>query len=179
VQIYKRMFNLTQEQFNAEMFDACRHFVNWDFDRVWKESRPYACKNMTALTPLGDGWMRVAASNCPENYGFNAVPIPVPAVGKTVTVDFRGEAGAEGFSAVNTDKAGWRYGFVAVGKDGKSVYGDMMSDPSATVSYTADRELSHLYLVVMGAPQEHWPNPFGRGRNPQPVAQWPYSIRIR
>ena len=96
-----------------------------------------------------------------------------------MTVDFRGEAGAEGFSAVNTDKAGWRYGFVAVGKDGMSVYGDMMSDPSATVSYMADRELSHLYLVVMGAPQEHWPNPFGWGRDPQPVAQWPYSIRIR
>ena len=179
VQIYKRMFNLSQEQFNAEMFDACRHFVNWDFDRVWKESRPYACKNVTALMPLGDGWMRVAASNCPENYGFNAVPMPVPAVGQTVTVDFRGEAGAEGFAAVKTDKAGWRYGFVAVGKDGKSVYGDMHSDASGTVSYTADRELGHLYLVVMGAPSEHWPNPFGRGRDPEPVAQWPYSIRIR
>jgi len=180
---YKRMYGMDQKAFNDEMFDACRHFVNWDFDRVWKESRPYANKNVTSLTPLSDGWMRVAASNCPENYGFNAVAMPVPANGETVTVDFRGEAGIDGYNAVNTDKAGWRYGFVAVGKDGKSVYGPMNSEKSATIAYTADRDLSYLWLVVMGAPTEHWMNPSPwdtpRGERPKPDAQWPYSIKIR
>ena len=182
VETYKRVYGLDQQAFNDEMFDACRHFVNWDFERVWAESRPYACKNVTALTPLGDGWLRVAASNCPENYGFNAIPMPVPAVGESVTVDFRGEAGAEGFAAVRTDKAGWRYGFVTVGTDGKSSYGEMKADAAGSVSYTADKPLSHLYLVVMGAPTEHWKNPFAWGRRRaevEPDAQWPYSIRIR
>jgi hypothetical protein len=54
----------------------------------------------------------------------------------------------------------------------------MHSEVNGTVSYTADKELTHLYLVVMGAPAEHWPNPFGWGRKPEPAAQWPYSIRI-
>lgn len=31
VMTYKRMTGLTQEQFCDEIFDACRHFINWDF----------------------------------------------------------------------------------------------------------------------------------------------------
>ena len=104
-------------------------------------------------------------------------------IGETVTVDFRGEAGSEGYNAVRTDKAGWRYGFVAVGKDGKSVYGPVHRETTGTLSYTADSGLAHLWLVVMGAPEEHWanPSPWGRrrGDEPEAVAQWPYSIRIR
>lgn len=30
VMTYKRMTGLTQEQFCDEIFDACRHFINWD-----------------------------------------------------------------------------------------------------------------------------------------------------
>lgn len=177
---YKRLTGIDQKEFNDEMFDACRHFINWDFERVWKESRPYANKNSTDMTPLPDGWMRVSASNCPENYGFNA--IAMPARPGRVTVDFRGEAGAEGFAAVNTDKAGWRYGFVCIGADGKSTYGQMYDTPEGKVSYDVPEGTQYLWFVVMGAPQEHWENPSPwrrRGEKPQPVAQWPYSIRIR
>ena len=174
---YKEMFGLSQEEFNDEMFDACRHFVNWDFDRVWEESRPYANRNHTAFEPTADGRLRVAGSNCPENYGFNAVPVPVPAGGGTVTVDFRGEAGAEGYTAVKTDKAGWRYGFVAVGADGKSVYGPAYSAVQGKVSYDAPADLQYLWFVVMGAPAEYWQSEFTE-RGPAPDAQWPYSIKI-
>ena len=179
---YKRMAGLDQKSFNDEMFDACRHFVNWDFDRVWKESRPYANKNVTALTPLSDGWMRVAASNCPENYGFNAIPMPVPANGGKVTVDFRGEAGIEGFSSTDVDRAGYRYGFVCVGADGRSTYGTMNSDRTGSVSYDVPAGAQYLWFVVMGAPTEHKLQVWGRrsrDAKPEPEAQFPYSIKIR
>ena len=48
---YKRMAGLDQKQFCDEMFDAYRHFINWDFPRVWKETRPYANK-YTTIRPI-------------------------------------------------------------------------------------------------------------------------------
>lgn len=180
---YKRMAGLDQKAFNDEMFDGCRHFVNWDFERVWNESRPYANKNVTALTPLTDGWMRVAASNCPENYGFNAIPMPISANGGKVTVDFRAEPGCEGFSQTKLDNAGYRYGFMCVGADGKSSYGPIYSEKTATISYDVPAGSQYLWLVVMGAPNEH-PAPAGWGRRnrdekPEADPQFPYSIKIK
>jgi len=179
---YKRMNNLDQKAFNDEMFDACRHFINWDFERVWKESRPYANKNVTALTPLADGWMRVAASNCPESYGFNAIPVPVPANGGKASVAFRAEPGYEGFSSTAVDKAGYRYGFVCVGADGKATYGTMYSDPQGTVSYDVPAGAQYLWFVVMGAPTEHRVQSWGyrsRDSKPEPEPQFPYSVKFQ
>lgn len=173
---YKRQAGLTQEQFCDEMFDACRHFINWDFPRVWKETRRYANKYATKLTPQADGWYEVAPENCPENYGFNAIPLAVPQPGEKVEVEFKGEAGSEGFHKVYADKAGWRYGFVAVTSDGKSIYGDIDNDKEKSINFTASKSntLSHLWLIVMGAPTEHWMNPDPGEKD----AQWPYRIKV-
>lgn len=158
---YKRHFGLSQEQFNDEMWNTVCHFVNWDYERVWEESRPYANKNVTKLEPAGEGWQRVSKDNCPEDYGFNAIPVELPHRGETVSIEFRGEAGT----------GGWRYGFLAIGADGHSIYCPMHKSATGTVSYTApeDQDLEHLWFVVMGAPSEHIMNS---------PAQWPYSIRI-
>lgn len=173
---YKRMNGLDQKEFCDEMFDACRHFINWDFPRVWKETRPYANKYTCKLEAAPDGWHRVAPENCPENYGFNAIPLSIPQPGKSVEVEFRGEAGKEGYNAVNSSKAGWRYGFVAVTQEGKSIYGETESDAEGRISYTVPEgtPLAYLWLVVMGAPTEHWMNPEPEGKD----AKWPYRIKI-
>lgn len=173
---YKRMAGLDQKQFCDEMFDAYRHFINWDFPRVWKETRPYANKYTTSLTTLSDGWYGIAPDNCPENYGFNAIPLALPERGKKVKVEFCGEAGKEGYNAIHTDKADWRYGFVAITEDGKSIYGDVSDNSGKSIIFTAPKvnNLTHLWLVVMGAPTEHWMNP-----NPEEKdAQWPYRIKV-
>ena len=173
---YKRMAGLDQKQFCDEMFDAYRHFINWDFPRVWKETRPYTNKFTTSLTTLSDGWYGIAPANCPENYGFNAIPLALPEQGKKVKVEFCGEAGKEGYNAIHTDKADWRYGFVAITEDGKSIYGDVSDNSGKSIIFTAPKvnNLTHLWLVVMGAPTEHWMNP-----NPEEKdAQWPYRIKV-
>ena len=171
VMTYKRHFNMSQKQFNDEMWNACCHFVNWDYERIWAESRPYANKNVTKLEPAGEGWQRVSKDNCPEDYGFNAIPVEVPQRGKTVNIDFRGEAGLDGFNDEHKELSGWRYGFLAVGEDGHSIYCPMYSAASGTATFTApvDQNLQYLWFVVMGAPSEHMMNS---------PAQWPYSIRI-
>ena len=93
---YKRLAALNQKQFCDEMFDTYRHFINWDFPRVWKETRPYTNKYTSQLIAQPDGWYGIAPENCPENYGFNAISLAVPQPGEKVKVDFCGEAGKEG-----------------------------------------------------------------------------------
>lgn len=67
--------------------------------------------------------------NCPENYGFNAIPLRVPEPGTKVELQFEGLNGKQGgYVSVHPEKAGWRYGFVAVNADGKSIYGEMSAD---------------------------------------------------
>ena len=173
---YKRLAALNQKQFCDEMFDIYRHFINWDFPRVWKETRPYANKYTSQLIAQPDGWYGIAPENCPENYGFNAIPLAVPQPGEKVKVEFCGEAGKEGYTAIHTDKAGWRYGFVAVTAEGKSIYGEMGDNSGKSIIFTApkDQTLTYLWLVVMGAPTEHWMNPTPGEKD----AQWPYHIRV-
>ncbi|MDE5881936.1 MAG: hypothetical protein K2H60_09415 [Muribaculaceae bacterium] len=178
VQTYKRLAQLDQEQFNDEMWENYARLVNFDIDRVRSYTRNLTSGWSTALVDLGDGWKRVAKSNAPENYGFNVIEVGTPEVGSTVTVDFRGEAGADGYVTRNKDCAGWRYGFVAVDKDDKVNYGDMQRDAEGSVSYTVPEGpgLKKLWFVVMGAPTRHWSNT--DSGNPADDAQWPYSIKI-
>ncbi len=98
-------------------------------------------------------------------------------------MDFKGVAGSAGFNAVKTDKAGWRYGFVAYQKNGKRVYSEVGKDANGSLQFKVPKDTEFLWLTVMGAPTEHWPIP-GRPRNPTPNAapvleeQWPYQIKL-
>lgn len=177
VMTYKRLTGLSQTQFCDEMFDACRHFINWDFDRVWKETRPYANRNVCKLIEQQSGWYRIAPENCPENYGYNVIPLSVPEAGETVKVEFRGERSGKDYHFSQVDKAGWRYGFVGVTREGKSIYGQMSRDEKGTLSFATPQKqkLAYLWLVVMGAPAVHWINPESPARD----AQWPYQIKLK
>lgn len=175
---YKRMHEMTQEQFNDEMMDAYLHLVNLDYDRVYDITRQWANSFAPFKANLKDddnGWLRVVKEVCPENYGFNAIKLEVPETNRTVTVDFKGLPDATGYNLVHADKAGWRYGFVGVTADGKSVLGTVGRDAEGQVSFTTptDAKLSCLWLVVMGAPTEHWMNSLTESD-----AQWPYKIKV-
>ncbi len=178
VMTYKRLTGMSQKDFNDEMWHNYARLINWDIDRIRENARPYANQWNTKLVDAGGGWQRVAPENAPENYGFNAIEIPIPEQGKTVTVDFRGEAGRKGYFTKNKAKAGWRYGTVAVDADGNTYYGEMLSDAKGSLTYTTPegKQITNLWLVVMGAPTEHWQNIDG-DENPGD-AQWPYSIKI-
>lgn len=178
---YKQMFNLTQEQFNDEMFDASRRIVNLDFTHAFDVTRKHAGQMTTKLgAPDAEGWQMITPENCPENYGFNAIPLNLPEAGTTVSVDFKGQAGTKGFNAVNTDKAGWRYGFIATDKEGKCTYSEMGKENIGKLSYQVPEGTEQLWLVVMGAPTEYWRTPerWGNEGEDKESAQWPYSIKL-
>lgn len=109
--------------------------------------------------------IQVPAEVCPENYGFNVIPLMVPEPGTKVELQFEGLKGSqEGYVSVHPEKAGWRYGFVAVKADGKSLYGEMSAKQKGKLTFKVpeNEKLVYLWLVVMGAPEEHWMNPSPR-----------------
>lgn len=180
VATYKRMNSLTQEQFNDEMFDASRRFITWDLKRVEAVSHQYANQHYCKLDSIGEGWYRIAAENCPQNYGYNGIKLNVPAAGTQVVVDFKGIAGAEGFNAVKTELKGWRYGFLASLKDGSRVYGDIYRDTEGKAAFEVPENTEYLWFVVCGAPAEHWSIVMRWGRNKEetPEEMWPYQIKL-
>jgi len=180
VMTYKRLNSLTQEQFNDEMFDASRRFITWDMKRIEEVAKPYANQHHCILNDIGDGWYRIPPSHCPQNYGYNGIKLKVPAVGTRVVLNFKGLAGAEGYNAVKTDKAGWRYGFLASLKDGSRVYGEACKDAAGTATFNVPENTAYLWLVVSGAPTEHWPVEM-RGRTKPGdnlEEQWAYRIKL-
>ena len=114
------MNSLSQEQFNDEIFDANRRFITWDMKRIENVAKPYANQHQSYLNDAGNGWYRITASNCPQNYGYNGIKLNVPKAGTKVVLNFEGIAGAEGYNKVKIDKAGWRYGFLASFKKWRS-----------------------------------------------------------
>lgn len=185
VTTYKRIHSLTQEQFNNEMFDACRRFITWDMKRIEKVARPYANQHFTLLQPAAEGWYRIDPAKCPQNYGYNGIKLQVPAAGTKVALTFKGMAGAEGYSTVKTEMAGWRYGFVASLKNGKRVYSKMYIDANGTAQFTVPKQTEYLWLVVMGAPTEHWAAGARRGQQGGQAGagqsgeeQWPYQFKL-
>ena len=180
VMTYKRITGLSQEEFNDEMFDASRRFITWDMKRIDEVAKPYRNQHKTNLNAVGDGWYRITKANCPQNYGYNGIKLQVPEQGTKVKLEFKGAIGKDSFNVVKPEKAGWRYGFVAYKKDGSRVYSDTYQKAENTVEFKVPKNTEHLWLVVMGAPTEHWPVAAGRQRTAEssPEEQWPYEIKL-
>lgn len=177
---YKRLNSLTQEQFNDEMFDASRRFITWDLERIEAVTKPYANKHYTKINKLKNDWYEVDTTNCPQNYGYNGIKLKVPTGGTKIKLNFKGIAGADGFSKIKVEKAGWRYGFVAQLKNGKRIYSEIFKKSKDQVSFKVPQNTEHLWLVVLGAPSEHWIRPDRWGKKPDktPDEQWPYEFQL-
>lgn len=169
---YKHKYGLSQKQFNDEMFDCYRHLVNFDLGYARKETRRYACTWETPVVKQENGYLRPDTANTPENYGFNAIRLEVPKVGKKVTVDFRALA-RKGCKDKMARTIGYRYGLVGVTSDDSCIYSPMGDTANGKVSLVApkDKQLKALYLVVMGAPTNHSQDPSSR--------QFPYEYKIK
>jgi hypothetical protein len=175
VMAYQRITGIDQKTFNDEIFDASRRFITWDLPRVDQVASPYANQHYTSLSAIDDNWYQIAAENTPQNYGYNGIKLAMPDTSEIV-LEFKGIAGAEGYRAIKTDKAGWRYGFLAVKENGEQVYGPIHSDSAAKVSFAIPENTEHLWLVVSGAPTSHWEHlTDGKDENDE---QWPYQIRL-
>lgn len=176
IQSYERLTKIDQATFNDEVFDAARRFVTWDLPRIEKTSARYANQHTTELKDVGDNWYEIAESRCPQNYGYNAIKLTVPAADSSVTLNFKGEAGATGFRSIKPELAGWRYGFLAVKQDGSRVYGPTNSASEGQTKFVVPGGTKFLWLVVTGAPTQHWP--YKASKDNSSDEQWPYRIQL-
>ena len=135
---YMRMYGMTQEAFCDEMFRGYQHLVDFDFLHARQETRPYACTFDSELQDKDNGWL--SPKDVPEGYGFNAIRLDnrVNLNARTFKLRIKGED--------------LRYGFVGVTTDGECLYSAVNA---TTMRIPKDKQLRHLYLVVMGSPQHH------------------------
>ena len=164
VMTYKRLYGLSQEQFCDEMFRGYQHLLNFDFHHARRETRPYACTFSSEVETLSDGWQQPV--NAPEAYGFNAIKLDWMLAGgrqpRKLRLQFQGEQ--------------LRYGFVAVTADGQqSVY-----SPINAGKFRLPKGTTHLYLLVMGAPDEHvqLAKPGRKQMQTEPTS-FPYRFKIK
>lgn len=181
VETYKRITGVTQEEFNDEMYDRAARFTTWDIP----ELKSYGTAKITArpqpaMMDVGDNYWQVSAANCPENYGYNSIRLNVPTNGVRVSAYFEGKAGADGFRKNYITQAGWRYGFVALLKNGERVYGDMGSasynNPLDTIHFDCPAQTQMLWLVVTGTPTSYWRHAWDD--NDSNDEQWPYQVKF-
>jgi hypothetical protein len=127
----------------------------------------------------------VDPKKCIENYGYNIVRLDAPDAATQVSVFFEGKAGMEGYRAIHVKQAGWRYGFVALLKNGARVYSDMgsadydqanNSNPSDTLSFNVPDNCDELWFVISGAPQRHWRHQWDDDASND--EQWPYQVKF-
>ncbi len=187
IKAYMRIFGLNEQTFADEQFTGYAHIAAMDIES-WKpdgqkligseQQRLMEVPAATAEKYLGGdpAWWIVSPDYCPQNYGYNANPLKVPAAGTQVKVQFKGLAGCDGYRSVNKTYAGWRYALVAYSKDGTRTYGDMGRDTEGEVSITVPEGCTHLWLVVMGAPTKYWTH--GWDGNVANDEQWPYAVKI-
>ncbi|MBN1604150.1 MAG: hypothetical protein JW915_21245 [Chitinispirillaceae bacterium] len=185
VETYKRLNSLTQAQFNDEMYEQGAHLTTWDLPDIksygvkYIDSRAQPKMNLTS-----DNFWLIDKTVCLENYGYNCIKLVAPSKAANVTVLFKGKAGASGFRVLNTNKGGWRFGFVALLADGTRKYSEMKAanvingtNPDESLTFSCPDNCSKLWLVVSGAPQEHWKHEWDdKDDNDE---QWPYQVQFK
>ena len=82
----------------------------------------------------------------------------------------------KGYRILKAEKAGWRYGFLAVKSNGERVYGDVYSAMEGEAKFTVPEKTTYLWLVVSGAPTEHWEHIWDE--KTENDEQWPYEIKL-
>lgn len=192
-QAYMRIFGLNEETYADEMYQAFAHLASIDIDAVRNYGKAKIGNEPQRLIQPSDAicskylgndaayWI-VDPNYCPQNYGYNANPLKIPAAGTTVKVSFKGLAGCDGYKKVNTQYAGWRYGLVAYTSDEKRVYSEMCKDKDGEVSIVVPEKCTNMWLVVMGAPTKYWSYSWTNGTPSTAFAtnneQWPYAVKF-
>ncbi|MDD4990862.1 MAG: DUF6055 domain-containing protein [Paludibacter sp.] len=183
VETYKRLNVISQTQFNDEMWDCGAKFTTWDIPALKSYGASYILsRTQPKMNNQGNYVWRIDSTACPENYGHNIIRLNAPLTAKTVTASFEGKAGIAGFRTNYVAYAGWRYGFVALLKDGTRLYGDIksasMTDNAgkSSISFDCPANCDKLWLVVSGAPSVHWRHAWDD--NDANDEQWPYQVRL-
>ena len=166
-------------QLGDEMYEYAARMTTFDFDHLRDLGKStIGQRAQTGMKQLAGNWWLVKESDCPENFGNNAIRVNVPSQERTLKAYFVGLPDTTGYRGIRTQFAGWRMGFVALMKDGTRVYGPMeratKSKPAAEVEFECPAGCTRVWFVVSGAPTFYWTRGWdGTADNDE---QWPYKV---
>lgn len=181
VMTYKRLYGLSQDEFNREMLRGYQHLVNFDFKHARKETRKYACTFNTELQGTGEHSMKVGSGyrpkQFPEEYGFNAILLDsLVDIQKPVEIELRGVSRSA--SPLGSSKN--LHALTGITTDDEEIYSDINAEH---FEVPEGKTLKHLYLIVMGAPEEHYMIPMPTEENPEPpkaeLETFPYEFWVK
>ena len=184
IETYKRLNSITQAQFNDEIYEHAARLTTWDIPAIKSYGANYINRRAQVKMNLTtDNFWQVDTSVTVQNYGYNSIKLNAPSSETVVSVNFKGITGSAGYRALSVDKGGWRFGFVALLENGNRVYSNTGtanvqngSNPETTLSFTCPDKCVKLWLVVSGAPQQHWRHPWDD--NSSNDEQWPYKVKF-
>jgi hypothetical protein len=184
IETYKRLNSITQAQFNDEIYEHAARLTTWDIPAIKSYGANYINRRAQVKMNLTtDNFWQVDTSVTVQNYGYNSIKLNAPSSETVVSVNFKGMTGAAGYRNLSVDKGGWRFGFVALLENGTRVYSNTGtaevqngSNPETTLSFTCPDKCVKLWLVVSGAPQQHWRHPWDD--NASNDEQWPYKVKF-
>ena len=171
------------EQLNNEMWEYGARMTTFDLDPIRTQGAATIGKrNQTNLTEDSEGYWWPTKADCIENFGNNAIRLNAPTRETTVYAELTGEAGASGYNVYKKDRGGWKFGFVALKRDGTRIYGDIAtantSDPTQIATFECPAGCTYLWLVVSGAPTAYWTRDWLSWEVEGDVEQWPYKVRF-
>jgi len=177
IQAYMRITGISNEEFNDEIYEAAAKMATWDIDGLRENGVDYIGKHKYDYETLEDGSHQVAYEFAPGTTGYNVIPLNVPEGGTTVSTTFTGMVNAPGYNTVaDPNRAGWRYGYVALLNNGKRVYSNMNEGTTGQASFKVPQNCSKLWFIVTGAPNTYLPHPWDDDESNDD--QWPYKVKF-
>ena len=197
LQTYMRIYcNNSLDALYKDLYTYSTHCADYDFKAVHQYKKEAAI-HYSAKLYKNDGCYQVAYTNCPGTTGFNLIPLNVPVSGKVsatleglapgsalaagdpgTVVDGDGNAKSTvtKYNSQSNTQQNYRYGFVAITKDGKSHYGEMHTGKKGTATYEVPANTERLYLCVLAAPDKYNRNAWDDDETND--EQWPYRVKF-
>lgn len=158
IQAYQRITDISNDEFNDEMWDCAARFATWDIPHFEPyHNNSWTRRKQPKMHKGDDGYFVIDSLVAVQNTGHNIIQLNAPTEACTVKAAFQGLAGDPRFRKTRyVNRAGWRYGFVALLKDGSRVYGEpgtkaTYTEPTDTVTFECPANCDRLWLVVSGA----------------------------
>lgn len=197
VETYKRIY--CNEDLNTlynNMYEYSAHCANYDFSAVHQYVTDASLGYSTKFYKASNGAYQIAYANCPGTTGFNLIPLNVPEAGTQVSATLEGltpgsslasgdpgtyvdgDGNAKGtvttYNKQSNTTENFRYGYVAILKDGSSVYGEMHTGKTGKATYTVPANTEKLFLCVMAAPDTYKRHVWNDKETDD--EQWPYQV---
>lgn len=177
IEAYMRITDITVDQLNNEIYEAATKFVTWDIDALREYGIKHIGEQSFKSISLEDGSYQVSYDRCPGTTGYNVIPLNVPDAGTEISTEFTGLVNADGFNQVaDINRAGWRYGYVALLENGSRVYSDMNKEQHANAVFTIPSGCVKLWFVVTGAPNSYAAHAWDDDETNDD--QWPYKVKF-